>query len=157
MSDQNDNQNGNGDAPRPRRGRPPQPRAETLNALEARLSQILEEAKNRPDVESRSLEEIVEYNRRLMTQLQNLLMEDMKTISVRNVARVQTPNGLSKQDLGGLPKDTREYLMKLYEHCSKALALAEQVIKDESIDPEKKFEMLADKLYRGIPGLKLTK
>lgn len=156
-NNENNNENGGEETPRPRRGRPPQPRTETINSLEAKLAKILEDIENQPNVKARTIEEIVEFNKSLMTRLQDVLMEDLKTVSVKNIIRVNTPNGPQKQELVGLPATTREYLLKLYDHCNKVLTLAEASKQEGEIDPDKKFAALADQLYRGIPGLKVAK
>lgn len=144
-----------GNIARPRRGRPPKPKATTPNEVEALFQELIDTMEEAPDPVERSLDEIVSYNKKIIGMVQNILIQDLKTISPQNTARISTPNGIQKIEIGGLIPSTRDYLLKTLEQCFKAVALVE---KDSQKDVgDDRLKQLANSLYKGIPGLDGTK
>lgn len=141
-----------GDIVRPRRGRPPKPKAATPNEVEALFQELIDTMEESPDPVERSLEEIVSYNKKIIGMVQNILIQDLKTISPKNTARISTPNGIQKIEIGGLTGSTREYLLKTLEQCFKAVALVEKDNGQKDVGDDK-LKQLAQSLYKGIPGL----
>lgn len=140
---------------RPRRGRPRNPETQTPNQVEAEFQRLMATMEEAPDPVSRSLEEIVEYNKKIISMVQNILLLDLKTVHPRNVARITTPNGIQKLEVGGLPDGTRHYLLKILENCFKAVSIMndKDQEKDVSGDVSANMAKLANELYKGIPGL----
>lgn len=108
--------------------------------------------KESPDPVERSLEEIVSYNKKIIGMVQNILIQDLKTISPKNTARISTPNGIQKIEICGLTGSTREYLLKTLEQCFKAVALVEKDNPKQVVNnnPET-LSALAMKLFEGKP------
>ena len=140
---------------RPRRGRPRKPQTSTPNQLEADFQELMDAIEETPEPTTRSIEEIVEYNKKIITMIQNLLMLDLKTISPKNTARISTPNGIQKFEIGGLPPSTRQHLIDTMEIMLKAVAVSD---KQNNAPVDEKAELsqlaqLAEEIYGKVPGL----
>lgn len=140
---------------KPKRGRPAIPKPAGRGDIDAKFEDIVNSLHEVEDTPPRTMEEIIEFNKKILTKIQNILLEDLKTIHPKNMTRITTPNGIAKFEIAGLPKETRVYLMSIFSACSTALKLAEEAANNhDGGDDEKKFEKLATDLYKGIPGLK---
>lgn len=145
--------NQGGNPARPRVGRPRKPQTQTPNQIEANFEELMKTLEEAPEPTTRTLDEIVEHNKKIITMVQDILLLDLKTISPKNVARITTPNGIQKVEIGGLHKDTRDYLLKILENCFKAVQLAEKSPEKDVANSSLNMERLANELYKGIPGL----
>lgn len=139
---------------RPRRGRPRNPETATPNQVEAEFQRLMATMEEAPDPVVRTLDEIVEFNKKIIAMVQNILILDLKTVHPKNTARITTPNGIQKLEVGGLPDGTRMYLLKILENCFKAVSIVEdKKEKDTGGDSSLNMAKLANDLYKGIPGL----